>query len=147
MNQHKILIVEDEQIVAFNLEEVLKEKGYDVIGVAKSGEEAVQCCEKHASLDLIIVDFKVQDDMNGEEIASAVRTHFNLGIPVIFISGSSMEEVKHRLPSDPCVYFRKPFDQNEFVKCVEDVLRDWAASRKIIPDFSPPTSGESLTKG
>ena len=137
MKAAKILILEDEQLVAFDLCSALERNGYVVVGTAKSADEAIDLAQQHVSLDLMIVDFKIRGQLNGEEAASAVRSHFNKPIPVIFISASPLNDIKERLPADPCVFLTKPFKHESLLQCVEDILR---------ADASWTTSAESRTK-
>jgi CheY-like chemotaxis protein len=138
VNEAKILILEDEQLVAFDLCSALERHGYVVVGTAKSADEAIQLVQQHKNIDLMIVDFKIRGQMNGEEAASAVRSHFNKPIPVIFISASPLSDIKERMPADPCVFLTKPFKHEALLECVEAVLRS--------ADSSAPASVESRTK-
>jgi CheY-like chemotaxis protein len=63
---NKILIVEDERITAEDLEEVLKDLGYQVSAVVSSGEEAIREGERNQP-DLVLMDIRIKSDMDGAE--------------------------------------------------------------------------------
>ena len=110
--QHlRILIVEDEQIVAADLQSKLDRIGQEVIGVATSGEEAVAMA---ASLmpDLVLMDFQLRGSMDGAQAAQKIRQR--RPVPVIFIT--AFAEIFAR---DPVLFapfgfcLSKPFSMNQ----------------------------------
>ena len=79
----RILIVEDEALVAFDAEHVLIEAGYDVVGTVDSVEAALELIESK-KLDLALVDLGLTDGGNGVEVAAAAR---RAGMQVLFVTG------------------------------------------------------------
>ena len=79
----RILIVEDEALVAFDAEHVLIEAGYDVVGTVDSVEAALELIESK-KLDLALVDLGLTDGGNGVEVAAAARSQ---GMHVLFVTG------------------------------------------------------------
>ena len=67
-----ILVVEDESIVAKDIQVCLRKLGYDVVGVVSSGEEAVEKAEEF-DLDLIMMDIMLKGEMSGIEAAEIIR--------------------------------------------------------------------------
>jgi CheY-like chemotaxis protein len=80
----RILIVEDDQVIASYMREVLIEAGYSVVGTAGSGNEALVLVAQQLP-QLALVDIQLAGPMDGIELACLMRTGFNL--PVIFLSG------------------------------------------------------------
>ena len=93
MKKSKILIVEDEGIVALDLESRLRGMGYIVVGVADSGEEAIQeATETHP--DLVLMDIRLKGDVDGIEAAEVIRAR--LDIPVIYLTALVEEDTMRR---------------------------------------------------
>ena len=90
-----VLIVEDEGLVARNLQERLVEAGYVVRGPAKSGEEAVRFAEEHHP-DLVLMDIRLEGPMTGVQAARSIWE--SLQIPIVFVTAnadaSTLDEVK-----------------------------------------------------
>ena len=83
MAKAKILVVEDEGIIAKDIRNSLKSLGYAVLAVAFSGEEAVEkAAETHP--DLVLMDIRLKEDMDGIEAAREIRARFN--IPVVYLT-------------------------------------------------------------
>jgi DNA-binding NarL/FixJ family response regulator len=107
----KILVVEDEIITAKALEKSLKDLGYDVVGIASSGEEAIN---KTADLrpDVVLMDIKLKGSLDGVSTAQRIHTVFNT--PVIYLTAhSDTETVKRVMHSRPYGYIVKPFKEKE----------------------------------
>ena len=85
-----ILIVEDESILAEDLGLSLENLGYLVRGKVSTGEEAVKLAEELRP-DLILMDIKLQGDIDGIEAADQIRTR--LDIPVVYLTGYGEEDI------------------------------------------------------
>lgn len=108
MDAAQILVVEDERIVALDLQERLKELGYSVPAVAATGEQAVEMVEQNRP-DLILMDIHLQGEMDGVEAADRIRDQFDL--PVIFLTAFSDESTLQRARfTGPFGYLVKPFE-------------------------------------
>jgi two-component system, response regulator PdtaR len=104
----KILLVEDNPIIAFDLETLLTEWGYEVVGCAITGEEALRMF-KEFQPDLAIVDVLLEGDMDGIETVQ----QFNdiREIPVVYLTAQGdFETVERAKSSSPIAYVLKPFD-------------------------------------
>lgn len=116
----RILIVEDERLVAKNLELTLESLGYDVIGHVASGEQAVQRAEELAP-ELVLMDILLEGEMDGIEAAEIIRQQHD--IPVVYLSAyadsSSLERVKK---TEPYGYLTKPFVPFELHGTIETAL-------------------------
>ncbi len=103
----RILIVEDEQIVAADLEGKLKKIGHQVIGTASSGEEAISAAEQLRP-EVVFMDVRLQGAMDGTEAARRVQRL--TGAPIIFIT--AFAEIFLRDPTlmnPPGLCLTKPF--------------------------------------
>jgi CheY-like chemotaxis protein len=122
----KILIVEDEVLVAENMREILESSGYIVADVLTSGDEVVA---KYSGLspDLIIMDVKLPGKIDGVEAANLIQA--KRLIPVIFLTAYSEDQFTHIsfLPKDSYRYINKPFDLRklpEFIQRFRSELND-----------------------
>jgi CheY-like chemotaxis protein len=107
MSSLSILIVEDELIVAENLAMLLRRNGYQVVGIAISGEKALEMVEKHQP-NVILMDILLRGNLTGIETAHLIREKYE---PII-IYQTAFSDLKTReqalLPSN-CFYITKPF--------------------------------------
>lgn len=109
MAKTKILVVEDNGIMAEQLQQILKRMNYDVPATADSGAGALKEAEKH-SPDLVLMDIKLKGDMDGIETAEAIRRRFN--VPVIFTTAYVDDKLLKRAKvTEPYGYVMKPFDE------------------------------------
>ncbi|MDO9035921.1 MAG: response regulator, partial [Methanoregula sp.] len=83
MGKPAIFIVEDEAIVANDIKETLKSLGYEVKGIAKSGELAIEMV-KELRPDLVLMDIHLSTQMDGVETAGKIHVLYN--IPVIYLT-------------------------------------------------------------
>ena len=110
-NPARILVVEDESIVAFNLQQRLSKLGYDVPAIAVSGQESFDLVEQTLP-DLVLMDIHIQGDMDGIDVAARLReTH---AIPVIYLTAYSEDSTLERArKTRPYGYLLKPFSERE----------------------------------
>jgi len=116
----KILIVEDEAIVAKNIEKHLLNAGYKVVGLATKAEELIEKAETKKP-DLVLMDIKLKGEMDGIEAANKIRE--SLRLPVIFLTSYTDEETFQRAKlTDPFGYLIKPFEIKDLKRTVEMAL-------------------------
>ncbi len=117
----KILLVEDEIIVARDIQDRLESLGYAVVGIAVSGQEAIGYAEKYRP-DLILMDIRLQGEMDGIQAADHIRKRFD--IPVIFLTSYSDNGIVRRAKvSEPFGYLLKPiFEDGELRAGIEVAL-------------------------
>ena len=89
MEKAKILIVEDEAIIAMELESQLQSLGYEVTSIVDTGEKAIEKADKDKP-DLILMDITLEDKMDGIETSKVIKDRF--GIPVVFLTAYADEE-------------------------------------------------------
>ncbi|ENY73021.1 GGDEF/EAL domain-containing protein [Aeromonas diversa CDC 2478-85] len=110
MNQ-RIMIVEDERIVALDLKNSLTHLGYEVVGMASRGGDAIALAGT-LQPDIILMDINLEDDIDGTEAARAIFQRWQL--PVIFLTAYAEEKTLARAEESlPYGYLLKPFDLRE----------------------------------
>jgi len=125
----KILIVEDEAIVANDIKETLKSLGYSVSGIAKSGELALEKI-KETHPDLVLMDIHLAGQMDG--IKTAGRVHVLYNIPVIYLTANVDKALLDRAKvTEPYGYVIKPFDERELHSVIEIALYKHRIEREI----------------
>jgi CheY-like chemotaxis protein len=128
MSAPKILVVEDEAIVAMEIERTLKDQGYDVVGIFARGEQAVEGLD-NLSPDLILMDIKLAGELDGIQTAAFVREQRD--IPVVYLTAHSDEKTLVRaLGSEPLGYVVKPFSQAELHATIQVSLNKHLADKK-----------------
>lgn len=96
MQPHRLLIVEDEILLAMDLEVRLAAMGFSVVDIASTGAAAIAAAEQHQP-DLILMDIRLSGSMDG--IAAALEIRRNRDIPVIYMSAYGDEETQQRAVS------------------------------------------------
>lgn len=116
----KILIVEDERIIALDIKRILLHLQYEVVGIASSGNQALDMV-KHYQPDLILMDIKLEGDKDGIETTQIIRGKYNL--PVIYLTSytdeSTLQSAKY---TEPFGYILKPFEERELYATIEMAL-------------------------
>ncbi|PSJ16362.1 GGDEF domain-containing response regulator [Nitrosomonas supralitoralis] len=106
-----ILIVEDEKIVALDLKRRLTKLGYQVTGMAASGQQAIALVEQNLP-NIILMDIHIQGNMDGIEVANLLQKTHN--VPVIYLTAYSEEKTITRAKATkPYGYLLKPFSDRE----------------------------------
>ena len=129
-----ILVVEDDGIIAFEIQDRLERLGYSVPAIAISGNEALRLARSF-SFDLILMDISLRGRMDGIETAQALKTERD--VPVVYVTAHSDAETLHRASqTGPLGYVTKPFSDREFNKTVQTSL---SRSKRISShNFSDP---------
>ncbi len=125
----RILVVEDEWIVADDIQESLKDSGYSV-SIVSSGEEAVQ---KAKDVDLILMDIVLKGELNGIEAAEYIRSQVD--IPIVFLTAHADERtLKQAKLTGPYGYLVKPFKDRELHATIEMALYRHELEKKVKED-------------
>lgn len=106
----RLLIVEDEPLVAFDTEHFLTEDGFDVVATVDGAADAIALIEGSAKIDLVLSDYNLADG-NGVDVARAARA---AGIPLVFVSGQSPVEAQSI--ADGCL--AKPYAQRDLLLAI-----------------------------
>lgn len=120
MEKAKILIVEDESIVAMDLETRLQKMGYKVVGIETSSEGGLRSVKKNKP-DLVLLDIVIDGEKDGIETAYLIRE--NHAIPIIFLtSHSDLSTFNKAKLTNPYGYVLKPFEENDLLARIEIAL-------------------------
>lgn len=118
----KILIIEDEAIISFNYRLQLERMGFEVLGTAKSTEEA-EALLKQQRPDLIIMDIYLKGPKNGLELAQEIHANDPMPIPILFLTASTRPDVVEAIRAlKGCHYLSKPINSDS----LEDMLQRFA---------------------
>ncbi len=125
----KVLVVDDEAIITMQLEERLHAMGYTVVGMAASGEDAIEKARR-LSPDLVLMDIVMPGKLNGVEAAQVIVGE--LDIPVIFITSYADDTIIEKAKQvRPYGYILKPFNELELKAAVEIALFRKASEEEI----------------
>lgn len=124
----RVMIVEDERIVAFNLQQRLLKLGYEVPSVVASGQQALNGVSE-SNPDIVLMDINIEGDMDG------IRTAESLGEtspPVIYLTAHSEETTLARARSTkPYGYLIKPFSERELHATIQMALQRWETEKAL----------------
>ncbi len=128
MPKAKILVVEDEKIVALDINNTLNKLGYDVPALVASGDEAIQAV-KRTKPDLVLMDIVLKGDIDGIEAAEIIRHRY--GTPLVFLTAYADEEILRRVKHiEPFGYILKPFQEKELYSAIEIALFKHGVEKK-----------------
>ncbi|MGV7108090.1 LytR/AlgR family response regulator transcription factor [Flavobacterium sp. U410] len=114
----KILIVEDELIIAEDIKSILQEQGYHVIGIAMDYKEALRILNQKEKPDLILLDVNLNDNKNGIDLAYYINEHYK--IPFIFATSySDSQTLEKAKETKPVSYLVKPFKKEQLLSTIE----------------------------
>jgi CheY-like chemotaxis protein len=125
----RIYLVEDERLVAQDLREILESHGYQVIGNATSGTEAIEEI-KQLHPDVVIMDVRIEGELNGIEVAIIVQSHFQKPVPVVFLTGFSEQTFDYLKVIEDYIYINKPFKEHILIAAVQRALEKVAKRTK-----------------
>jgi len=129
MTKAHIMVVEDERIVAADIQDRLRALGYGVTALVTTGEEAEQVATETRP-DLVLMDIMLKGQMDGIEAAERITS--NLNIPVVFLTAHADETTLQRAKiTAPFGYILKPFDERELHTTVEIALYRHATESKL----------------
>lgn len=126
----RIFIVEDEALIAMEIQDRLAALGYEVVGTARRGEDAVERIPG-AEPDLVLMDISLAGEMSGVDAALALRQICD--IPVVFLTAYSDDALVQRaMESEPYGYLVKPFDEREVSATVTTAIRKARMQRELL---------------
>ena len=122
MSNGRIMLVEDERIVALHLQQQLAKFDYEVVGNVASGERALQVVEEHRP-DLILMDIQLPE-ISGLEVTKWLKDDEELrDIPVIAVTAFAMKGDEERIRQGGCeAYISKPISIGTFLETVRRYL-------------------------
>jgi len=129
MSRARLLIVEDEAIIAADLADRLRSLGYDVVDVLSRGEDVVAVATATGP-SLVLMDIRLAGAMDG--VAAAEALHATCDVPVVYLTAHSDRATLQRAKlTEPFGYILKPFDERELEAHIEMALYKHGAERKL----------------
>jgi len=125
----RILVVEDEKIVAMEIQQRLTEMGFQVIGITDSGEDAIHQANE-LKPDLTLMDIRLKGGIDGIEAAEKIRSRYD--IPVVYLTAFADDETVQRAKkTEPFGYILKPFEEREIFTTIEMALYKHQMEKKL----------------
>jgi DNA-binding response OmpR family regulator len=125
----RVFVVEDDFITAKSLKHTLEDLGYNVVGIAASGKEALEKIS-YMRPDLVLMDIKIKGPMDGVFTAQRVQALYD--IPVVYLTAFSDDDtVKRVLHSKSYGYIVKPYVAEELFGVIEKALRQHRTKKQI----------------
>ena len=128
MTVQKIVIAEDEAIIRMDLREMLEEEGYEVVGEASDGDEAMRLAEQLRP-DLVILDI-VMPETDGLTAAEHIVEQ-ELAAVLILTAFSHRDKVARATRAGVMAYLVKPFDKADLVPAIEVAVQRWNEARVL----------------
>ncbi len=126
----RLVIVEDEALLAEDLSKRLTRLGYEVVGIVPSGEAGIEAGERMRP-DLVLMDIQLRGQVDGITAAERLRERFD--IPVVFITGNADDSTFERAKAVcPLGFVLKPFDGRQLQIAIEVALARHAAERAVL---------------
>ncbi|MDD5570536.1 MAG: response regulator [Bacteroidales bacterium] len=120
MAKAKILIVEDESIIAKDIQNSLLNLNYSVPDIVNTGEKAILAVEEHKP-DLVLMDIVLKGEMNGIEAATKIKETYN--VPVVFLTANADDTIINKAKlAEPYGFIIKPFREKELQTTIEMIL-------------------------
>ncbi len=138
----RILVVEDQGLIAADLEQTLTKLGYDVVGSASTGEDALAMTAQLAP-DLVLMDVRLRGALDG--IETAERIHASSDLPVVYLTANADEETIARAKrTSPFGYVVKPFNERELRAAIEIAIYRRETDRLLAEERAQRRAAEEL---
>lgn len=129
MKKIKILVVEDEFIIAMEIQDRLENLGYEVIDLVPSGEEAIELIAEEEP-DLVLMDIILRGKIDGVEAVREIRKRHD--IPIIYLTANADEDTFQRAKiTEPSGYILKPVEERELQIAIEIALYKSQMQKKV----------------
>jgi two-component system, cell cycle sensor histidine kinase and response regulator CckA len=129
MTSARVMIVEDDRVVARDIRTQVSRMGHSVVGVTGSGEEAVTLAAAHLP-DLVLMDIRLEGEMDGIEAAQQIRSKNR--IPVVFLTAFGNEAVMRRASfTEPFGYLLKPYEDQQMRVVIQMALYKREAETRV----------------
>ncbi len=120
MDKPQVMVVEDEFVIAVDIQKALERIGYDVPAIESSGEDAIKTAGE-IKPDLVLMDIMLNTEMDGIKAARQICSQFN--IPVVYLSAFSNKEILEEAKlTEPHGFLVKPFNEKELRSTLEMIL-------------------------
>lgn len=127
MSKLKILIVEDELVIAEDLKEILEELGYEVCGIAISSREALALIDEK-SPDLALLDIQIKGGKDGIVLAAEINENYHLPF-IMLTSHADIHTINRAKEVNPYGYLVKPFNEKEILAGIELAMANFSKER------------------
>ena len=119
----RVMIVEDEMLLALDLEDMLLEAGHEVVGQASDMTQAIAVAERvDGRFDVAIMDVNLARGNNGVEVAAVLRQRWN--VPCLFVSGNLDERTRARaMEWQPIGFVGKPYSEREVLSSLRSMQK------------------------
>lgn len=125
----KILVVEDESIVAEDIRDSLESLGYTITDIADTGKEAIEKAAKYQP-NLVLMDIRLKGNMDGVQAAEQIWSLFK--IPIVYLTANSdISTIQRAKDTDPFGYVTKPFKEKDLHTAVEIALHRHQLERQL----------------
>ena len=129
MRPARILVVEDDRVVARDIEQQLSRIGHVVVGTTARGEDALPLA-RSTQPDMVLMDIRLEGALDGIDAAQQVREHCH--IPVVFLTAYADDNTVQRASlTEPFGYLLKPFEDSQLRTVIEMALYKHAAERRL----------------
>ncbi len=129
MAEERIQIVEDEKIIALDLQRRLEKFGYSVVALAATAEEAVEAALEYYP-DIILMDIMLGGNRDG--IDAAIEIHEQYNVPIVFLTAYADERTVERAKkAEPVGYVLKPFKERELQTTIDIALYKSSIDRQM----------------
>ncbi len=140
MTRSRVLVVEDQPLIATDLCQTLRAMGYDVLPSLASGEEAVVSAIEQRP-ELILMDIRLRGPMDGIQAAMAIRDR--LDVPIVYLTAYADDEtIKRAKLTGPFGYLLKPFNERELRAAIEIALYKHATDRLLAEERARRVAAE-----
>jgi DNA-binding response OmpR family regulator len=119
----KVLIVEDERLIAENLKFIVEDHNYQVVAMASTAEDAIKKA-KRSKPDLILMDVRIHGELDGIQVADLIQHSLADSPRFLFLSAHAKEQFPHidRLDSDSFSYLIKPYSPEDLLAAMDSIL-------------------------
>jgi CheY-like chemotaxis protein len=122
MTKHRVLVVEDDRLIARDIALQLRVLGHESLGPAHTGQQAIEMAGQLIP-DLVLMDVHLEGPMDGIDAATIIRAQFDL--PSIFLSAFAVESNGMRAQlARPAGYLSKPFEDYELRESIEAAFKE-----------------------
>ena len=129
MKKERVLLVEDEGVVALDIEQRLSQLGYVVVGIADTGLGALELARTQQP-DLVLMDIRIRGDLDGIDLARELAARHEL--PVVFLTGNADEATLRRaIEAEPYGYVLKPFELRSLEATLQTALFRFRAEKRL----------------
>jgi PAS domain S-box-containing protein len=138
----RVLVAEDQRLVAADIEDTLTRLGYHVVANVASGEEAIAKALETRP-DLALMDIRLRGELDGIEAATVIRERAD--IPIIYLTAYADEEtVRRAMVTGPFGYLVKPFNERELRAAIDIAIYKHKTDRMIVSERARRRSAEEF---